>query len=103
MKIAVAALQKDENAEISNQAGRSPFFLVFDAQNTLLEVLKNPFSIGGGGAGFGVAKMLADKEVTNLIAGKIGGNMRDALEERGIHFHEMKGTVTEAISQYRKH
>lgn len=96
MKIAVAALKKGENSEISTQAGRSPFYLIFDERGKLLEELKNPFSVGGGGAGFGVAKMLADKEVSAVAAGKFGANMADALKERGIRVYEMKGTAKEA-------
>ncbi len=97
MKIAVAALTKEESSPISDQVGRSPFFLIFDEQGTMLEVLKNPFSKGGGGAGFGAAKMLADKGVTVLAGGKMGSNMIGALKERGIRSHEMSGLVKEAV------
>ena len=30
MKIAVAAIEKEENSEISSRAGRAPYFLIFD-------------------------------------------------------------------------
>ena len=75
MKIAVAALKKDQNSEISSQAGRAPYFLIFDEKSTLLEALKNPFRVGGGGSGFGVAKMLEDKQITAVVAGQFGFNI----------------------------
>ena len=102
MKIAVAAQSKKESSNINIQAGRSPFFLIFDAEGTLLESIKNPFSIGGGGAGFGVAKMLADRAVTTVVGGKFGSNMISALQERSILAIEMEGTVEEAVAKARQ-
>jgi len=96
MKIAVAALKKSENSPISGQAGRAPFFLIFDDTGALVETVNNPFRVGGGGAGFGVAKMLADKEVTTIVAEKFGGNMIGALQERGIEGFETSGSAAEA-------
>ena len=99
MTIAVAAQKKTETAEISMQAGRAPFLLLFDESGASQSVLKNPFKSGGGGAGFGVAKMLADNDVTIFVAGKIGENMRGALEEKHIRWYEMEGTVSEALER----
>ncbi len=99
MKIAVAALKKQETSPISEQAGRAPFFLIFDENGKLEEKLKNPFSVGGGGAGFAVAKLLADKGIDTFVAGKIGDKMTGALEERSIRPHEMTGTVSNAVSE----
>jgi predicted Fe-Mo cluster-binding NifX family protein len=98
MKIAVAALKKDETSPVSDQAGRAPFFLVFDGQGALVETLKNPFRLGSG-AGFAVAKFLADRKVDTFIAGKIGDNMTGALKERGIKPHEMTSMVSDAVSE----
>ena len=67
MKIAVAVMKKGESSTISDQPGRSAFFLLFDEQGRLLETLKNPFSRGGGGAGFGVAKMADVKTAARLL------------------------------------
>jgi predicted Fe-Mo cluster-binding NifX family protein len=100
MNIAVAVYKPSETSEISTQTGRAPFFLVFE--ETLVETLKNPFSVGGGGAGFGVAKMLADKQVKAVAAGKFGSKMIDALQERGIQAYEVQGTVKEALDRIQE-
>ena len=102
MKIAVATQTKKENSVISTQAGKSPFYLVFDGNGEVLETMKNPFSVGGGGAGFGVAKMLGDKGVTHVAGGKFGPNMMGALKERSIQVYEMEGTAKEAVSRIRQ-
>jgi predicted Fe-Mo cluster-binding NifX family protein len=98
MKIAVATLGKDENSEISPRSGRSKFYLLFDERGNLLEVVSNPFSRGGGGAGFGVAKMLADKKVDIVIGNQIGEHMEEALQARGLKYYEMTGAAKDAVS-----
>lgn len=98
MKIAIAALGKKPESEISDQAGRSPYYLIFNEQGALLETLKNPFARGGGGAGFGVAKMLADKGVEVTVAGEFGPKMTAALQERGLRACTAGGTVQEGLA-----
>lgn len=106
MRIAVASVGKEGTSEISPRSGRAKFYLIFDDKGNLLEVLSNPFSRGGGGAGFGVAKMLADKKVDVMIGCQIGEHMEEALKSRGLKFFEMEGRAKEAaariIEQRRK-
>jgi predicted Fe-Mo cluster-binding NifX family protein len=99
MKIAIASVGKDENSQISPRPGRARFYLVYNAQGALMEVLSNPFSRGGGGAGFGVAKMLADKDVRIVIGGAFGEKMEGALKSRGVKYREMSGTVREGVQR----
>ena len=99
MKIAIATANKDENSEISERAGRAPYYLIFNEKGELKETISNPFAIGGGGAGFAVAKMLADKGVDIFAAGAVGGNMAGALEERGIKYCEKTGTAKQAARE----
>ena len=102
MKIAVAAINKNENSEISSRAGRSPYYLIFNEKGEFLEIISNPFVLGGGGVGMAVAKMLADKDVKIIIAGVIGENMASALDERGIKYYEKQGLAKEALKEITK-
>lgn len=97
MKIAIASLGKNQQSQISNQAARAPYYLIFNEKGELLETIKNPFSVGGGGAGFAAAKMLADKEINLVIANNFGQNMIGALEERGLKFEEKSGSIEDII------
>jgi predicted Fe-Mo cluster-binding NifX family protein len=97
VKIAVASLGKDETAQISPRPGRARFYLFFNEKKELLEAISNPFSRGGGGAGFGVAKMLADKGVDIVIGGAFGENMAATLKTRGMKYYEMSGSVREGL------
>jgi predicted Fe-Mo cluster-binding NifX family protein len=93
MIIAIASTSKNFQGDISDQGGRAPYYLLLDEKNEILEVLKNPFAKGGGGAGFSVAKMLEQKNVNKLIAGKIGDNMQGALKERNIEYISASGLI----------
>ena len=96
MKIAVASEGKELDSKVSDKGGRALYYLVFDDKK-LVETIKNPFATGGGGAGFSVAYMLAEKKVGLVIAGKVGGNMVSALNEKGIEFREEGGKVVDVV------
>jgi len=96
MKIAIASTGKDIKSTISDVAGRAPYYLIFE-DSKLIESIDNPFSFGSGGAGFAVAKMLADKKIEVVIAGKFGPKMAAAMEERGLDSREMEGVVEDVI------
>ncbi len=97
MKIAIGAMDEKIESNVAEQAGRAPFYLIFDETGDLVETLKNPFSRGGGGAGPGVAKMLADKSVETVVIGKCGEKMIDALNGRNITFIEKEGIVQDVM------
>lgn len=99
MKIAIASTNKNEDSEISSIAGRAPYFLIYKDKE-LVNTIKNPFVIGGGGAGFSVAKMLEDQKVDLIISGEFGDKMIRALQERNIKSKELKGIkVKEALDK----
>lgn len=97
MKIAVAANNSSKSSEISDRAGRAPYYLIFDNSEELSESVSNPYAVQGRGAGSGVARMLAEKGVDLVIAGAAGSNMKSALDERGMKFIETGGLVQDAI------
>ena len=102
MKVAVSSESMEEDSRVSDVSGRAPYYLIFD-KSKLVKVLKNPFRIGGGGAGFGVAEMLSEEGVDAVISGKIGQNMKSALDERGIKYFEMSGiTISDALKEVEK-
>jgi predicted Fe-Mo cluster-binding NifX family protein len=92
MKISIASEGKELGSEISLKGGRAPYYLIFEEGN-LIETMKNPFVLGGGGAGWSIAYKMADKKVDLVIAGKFGSNMESALKEKGINFKRAEGKV----------
>lgn len=95
-RIAIASEGKDIDSEISPRGGRAPYYLIFEDKK-LVEVIKNPFAVGSGGAGWSVAYMFSDKKVDLVIAGKIGPNMETALKQKKIQSKETSGKVSEYL------
>ena len=83
MKIAVASEGKDENSMVSPISGRAPYYLIFEKKK-LAKQIKNPFTIGGCGAGSSVAQMLGNEGVDIVISGKFGPNIAEALKKKKI-------------------
>jgi len=99
MKVAIASQGKNEKSLISLVGGRAPYYLIFKDKK-LIKAIKNPFRFGGGGAGFGMAEMLADENVALVISGKIGDRMAGALESKGIRYEEFpEVSVNEALER----
>jgi predicted Fe-Mo cluster-binding NifX family protein len=80
MITAVAAEGSAPDAPVSDLGARAPYYLLFE-KGEMKEAVKNPFAVGGGGAAFSVAHLLAEKGVTRFVSGEIGPNMQDVLEE----------------------
>ena len=90
MRQAIAADGKDEEAKVSDRAGRAPYYQIYE-DGKLVETWKNPFSVGGGGAGWSVAYKLAEKDVQKVVAGRMGGNFTAALDGKSVAHEERPG------------
>ena len=97
MKIAVATTGPEKDAAISQQAGRTPFFLFFDDKGNFFEAVENPSRDQSRNAGPNAALFLADKGVTLVIAGNIGNKMKQALEEHHIQYVKKTGAAYNAV------
>jgi predicted Fe-Mo cluster-binding NifX family protein len=97
MKIAVASSGQSNDALISQQASRAPFFLFFDDQGNLTEIIENPFKNQSHLAGPSTASFFANKGVKLVIAGNFGHKMKQALQENNIQYIEITGVVCNAV------
>lgn len=99
MKIAIASQGKTLDSQTSSNAGKAPFYLIFN-KGGLEEVLENPFT-SGGGAGPGVAQMLADKKVEMVLLEQVGVNMENALKVNRVEIKLVKpGKIKDVIKQF---
>ena len=96
MKIAIASEGDGKDAEISSRGGRAPYYIIIE-NGKIIDIIKNPFAQGGGGAGWSVAYMLAEKGVQKVYAGRFGPNMETALKEKGIAYEEKMGKITDLL------
>ena len=96
--IAVAASNKTVSASVSGQAGRSPFFLLFDKQGNFVEGVDNPYK-DAGRAGIPTLDFLAGKGVTVLVAEGFGSQIVEVMKSRGMRPVEFKGNAKDAVKK----
>jgi predicted Fe-Mo cluster-binding NifX family protein len=101
-KIAVAAEGDTLSAQVSAVAARAPYFLLFDEKGTFVEAVANPHKNAPGGAGAQAVEFLAGKGATVVIAGAFGQKMVGAMQARGMHYLEFKGSAADAVKQALK-
>jgi len=95
--IAVVSTGKTVTDAVGNVAARSPYFLIFNSQSELVEVLENPYRDTGGGAGPMVAEFISNRGVKTLIAENFGVNIAISLKDKGLNSKIFSGTVGEAV------
>jgi len=96
--IAVSAIDKTASASVSGQAGRSPFFLFFDKQGTLVEAVANPYK-DAGNAGIPTLDFLAGKGVTVVVAEEFGSRIVEVMKGKGMRAVEFKGNAKDAVKR----
>ena len=97
MKIAVATTGQEKTSTISQQGGRSPFFLFFDQNGNFLGAVKNPSRDLSRGAGQSAASLIAKKGAKLIIAGNIGHKMKQALRAYQIEYTEKTGVAYDVV------
>ena len=97
-EIAVAANDKTISASVSSQAGRSPFFLLFDKQGTLVEAVGNPYK-DAGNAGIPTLDFLAGKGVKVVVAEGFGSRIVEVMKGKGMRAVEFKGNAKDALKK----
>ena len=100
--IAVSVDEKTQPANVSSQAARCVFYMIFDDKGNLLDVADNPFKGARSGAGLSAANFLGSKGVTVVVAEGFGTKMINALESNGIKFIEFKGIADDAVEEVLK-
>ncbi len=96
--VAVAASNKTASASVSSQAGRSPFFLLFDKQGTFVEAVGNPYK-DAGNAGIPTLDFLAGKGIKVLVAEGFGSKIVEVMKSKGMRPVEFKGNATDAVKK----
>ncbi|HOP48532.1 MAG TPA: NifB/NifX family molybdenum-iron cluster-binding protein [Desulfobacteraceae bacterium] len=99
IKIAVASNDKNTEASISNKAAKCPYYLIFDGNGKLIQVLENQYRNANRGAGPSAVNFLSQMRVTVVVAENFGSKMINALQNKGITHIEFKGKVGDAVKR----
>ena len=102
VKIAVASDGKTASSVVSDVAGRSAYYLIFDSKGKLLEAIENPHKNASSGAGPLVVNFLGGKGIAVVVAGKFGDKMISAMKGAGMAYVEFTGTADDGVKKYLK-
>jgi predicted Fe-Mo cluster-binding NifX family protein len=101
MKIAIPVDRK-ENGKISENFGRSEYFMFIDLESGINEVLLNPAFHSSGGAGVKAAQFVIDNGANVAIMPRGGQNAASLLQETNIKlFKSIGNSVDENIKKYQ--
>ena len=81
MKIAVSSMGNSLDSNVSEQFGRCPFFIIYEAENKQTEVIPNEAKDLPGGAGPKAVGILVNNGVDILLTGRLGNNAEEALKK----------------------
>ncbi|MCK4558223.1 MAG: NifB/NifX family molybdenum-iron cluster-binding protein [Calditrichia bacterium] len=98
-RIAIAAIGDSVTSEISERAGRAPYYLIFDGNGEFIKSIKNPSQKQGRRASSGVVDLLLKESVKTVIAGKFGDKMKKLLKTNKIEFHQQTGIIIEVVDE----
>ncbi len=96
-RIAIATLGDSASSEISEKAGRAPYYLIFDGNGDFIKSVINPSQTRGRRASSGVVDLLLKESVKTVIAGKFGNKMKKLLKTNKIKFHQHTGIAIEVV------
>ena len=100
--IAVASDGEKIDSKISRNAGRAPYYLIFDENGALLKSIKNPAQSIRGGASKVVVDLFLKESCTTVIAGTFGDKMHTQLSAHNIAFHELEGNIKDVLEAFVK-
>ncbi len=84
MITAITAKTNKTNANLDERFGRCPFFAIYDHKNKQVDFIENPYKNDQGGVGTRVVELLANKDVTQIVAAEFGPKASGLLEKLKI-------------------
>ncbi len=103
MKIAVSSESSHLNARVAQRFGISPYLIIVDPETMEIEAIPNPGAAGKQAAGVQAVVIAISKEVDTVLTGYCSPTAMKYLADNGIDVVTgVKGTVAEAVAQYRK-
>ncbi len=101
MKIGVAAMDETVDAEVSEQFGRCPYFVIVESETLKAEAFSNPAREMSGGAGPAAVQELVNHGAEVVLAGTYGPRAEQALDAAGLRYAEARGKVRDAVTAWK--
>lgn len=88
MIIGIPVEGKSMDSNVSNNFGRTEFYLVYDDETEKSVFIKNTAAESQSGAGIEAAQILVDENIDILIAPRCGKNAADVLKSANIKIYK---------------
>lgn len=102
MKIAIAATSPENDAQVDERGARAPYYLFFDTETGLSEVLPNPVAEGERSAGPQAVAFLNSKGIDKVVAGDFGPRFSAGLENAGIVYEQKTGPISAVLLELKR-
>jgi predicted Fe-Mo cluster-binding NifX family protein len=88
MKIAIPVDEKSLESNVCISFGRTPYFLIYDAETQESEFIDNSAAASAGGAGIKAAQTIVDHKVSALLTPRCGQNAADVINAAEIEIYK---------------
>ena len=99
MRIAIASMSTEPDAEVSQHGARTAFYLIYNGNGDFQEAIANPYANAERGAGPKAAQFLAQQGVQLVVAADFGERFVTELEAGGIRQVQKTGIVSDVITE----
>ena len=101
MKIAIPVDEKTLESNVCVSFGRTPYFLIYDAETKESVFIDNSAATSTGGAGIKAAQMIVDNKATVLLTPRCGKNAADVIKAAEIKlFKTTSASVKDNIDDF---
>ena len=103
MKIAISAINKNIESNVSDIFGRCPYFIIAEIKDNKIEktkAIENENTDQNSGAGVSTAKLMAENDINVVITGNIGPRAMDVLKQFDIEIYLGKGIIKEVLQNF---
>ncbi|MEL7604025.1 MAG: NifB/NifX family molybdenum-iron cluster-binding protein [Bacillota bacterium] len=101
MKIAIPVDERSITSGVCPSFGRTPYYLLYDAQTKEPRFLENAAAQSQGGAGVKAAQILVDAGAAVLLTPRCGENAQEVLQQAGVQVYKtIPGTAQENIGAF---
>jgi len=103
MKIAITSTGKELSDSVAELFGRCPYFIIAEIEDEKIvktEALKNESEDQSSGAGMSAAKLLAENDVSVVIARSVGPRAMDVLKQFNIEVYNEEGKIQNILEEF---
>lgn len=88
MIIGIPVEENTMNSNVSDNFGRTKYYLIYDDEKDQATFLENTAASSQGGAGIEAAQILVDQKIDSLITPRCGKNAADVLQSANIKIYK---------------